>query len=248
MNSPEPKRRFTAVVDDYERYRPSYPEAALAWIEERADLRPGSRVVDLGCGTGISSRAFATRGLDVTGVEPNDEMRARAVAAGGGPRYVHGEAAATGLPERCADLVAAAQAFHWFDLPATQREARRVLRPGGRCAALWNLRASTPFLDEYEALLRRRSEEYAALRRPRETIAALKALSGVSGVEERWFRHSQAAALEAVLGRARSSSYVAHGVSDPAAFEAELSALFAKHARDGRVDFAYDTVVLLFIP
>lgn len=248
MTSRDPKTRFTAVADDYARYRPDYPAAAVEWIMERLGLAAGSRLVDLGCGTGIAARLFAARGLQVTAVDPNEEMLEKAREAAGGPRYLLGEAGATTLPDACADGALAAQAFHWFDLPRTQQELRRILKPGGRCAALWNLRASTPLLDAYEKLLRERSSEYASLRRPLQTIAELKELAGVSRVEENTFRHVLAADRRSFLGRARSSSYVAHGVSDRAAFDAALGALFDAHQKNGRVELAYDAVVLIFQP
>jgi SAM-dependent methyltransferase len=53
------------------------------------------------------------------------------------------------------DLVAAGQAFHWFDPKAARAEFLRVLKPGGRVALVWNLRrrTGTPFLETYERLL-----------------------------------------------------------------------------------------------
>jgi DNA-binding transcriptional LysR family regulator len=50
------------------------------------------------------------------------------------------------LPPASADLVAAAQALHWFDLPAAMREFARILVPEGRCCAFWHEREKTPFL------------------------------------------------------------------------------------------------------
>ncbi len=248
MNKTDPRARFSDVAGDYALYRPTYPSAAVDWIARRSGVPAGGRIVDLGCGTGISARLFAARGFSVTGVDPNEEMLARARAAGGGPRYVGGEAARTGLPDASADLATAAQAFHWFDLAATQRELRRLLVPSGRCAAFWNVRASTPLFDEYEALLRRLCPEYLRLPRPAGTIAALEALPGVSRIERADFTQEQSADREAFFGRVRSSSYVAHGVADRAAFDAELGELFERHARGGRVTLVYETKALLFRP
>jgi SAM-dependent methyltransferase len=146
----DPRRRFSRTVEEYRRYRPSYPEALVDWIV--AHLPARARVVDVGAGTGIFSRQLASRELEVIGVEPNADMRAVA-ERGGEARYVAGEAAALNLSSHSADLVVAAQAFHWFALAPTLAEWRRVARPDGWCGVVFNLRASTPFADAYQALL-----------------------------------------------------------------------------------------------
>jgi SAM-dependent methyltransferase len=234
----DPRERFTDTVEEYRRWRPGYPEALLDWI-----LAPGGvrTVVDLGAGTGISSRAIAARGVAVIGVEPNAAMRAAAEAEGGNVRYVQGDAEATGLPDAVADRVVSGQAFHWFRLDETLREIRRILRPDGAAVAFWNLRARTPFLDAYESLLRARSS-YPSVRRPSDVIAALRAQ--LPHAVEATFPNEQVLDWEGLHGRAWSSSYVAHGVSDAGAFDRELRALFDRFAVAGHVSFAYDTVAV----
>ncbi|HVS35210.1 MAG TPA: methyltransferase domain-containing protein, partial [Gemmataceae bacterium] len=78
-----PTGRFTGLSDLYAKYRPSYPEEAVDFIIRRCGLDSTTTLVDVGCGTGISSRLFAARGIPVIGVDPNDEMRSRAEASGG---------------------------------------------------------------------------------------------------------------------------------------------------------------------
>src|SRR4051794_7801884 len=76
-----PTTRFSDLADLYARHRPDYPGAALDFITGRGGLRAaGALLVDVGCGTGISARLFAARGVRVVGADPNDEMRARAQA------------------------------------------------------------------------------------------------------------------------------------------------------------------------
>lgn len=237
--------RFSETADLYDRYRPSYPPALLDWIVAECRLRPGDAVADLACGTGISTRLLAARGLDVVGIDPNEAMLERARAAGGA-RYLRGEANATGLPTGSQAAVSVAQAFHWFDVPNALREIGRVLRPGGRSCVYWNLRASSPFLDEYAALLAASSSEAEVMERPLRTIAALRAAPPVRDAREAEFAYRQSFDREGFFGRVFSSSYVQHGLADRSAFERELGELFDRHQTDAAVEFAYRTVAIGF--
>ena len=67
----DPRERFSSAADDYAKYRPDYPDELVAVCAEFAGLVAGADVVDIGCGTGISSRRFARHGYRVTGVDPN---------------------------------------------------------------------------------------------------------------------------------------------------------------------------------
>lgn len=241
----DPRQRFTTVAEDYERFRPSYPDAFVNWLFEDAGLEAGDRAADIGCGTGVSTRLLAKRGLSVVGVEPNEAMRAVAERLGG-PRYVSGQAESTGLEGGAFALVCAAQAFHWFRLDAALPEFSRLARPGARCAAFWNVRADTPFLRDYEALLRRRSTDYDCVPKPRETIESIA--GRVQDARRAAFPNLQKLGLQGLLGRARSASYVALGVSDRDAFESELCELFDRHEKNGVVDFAYETTALTWKP
>ncbi len=244
MTESDPRRRFSAVADVYARYRPSYPAGLVDWILHTAGAAPPATVADIGCGTGIATRLFAQRGLDVVGIDPNEEMLAKARSSGGAC-YIRGEAAATGLGVRSVDLAIAAQAFHWFDIPATLRELGRILRPGCWSAAFWNIRAlQGAFMEEYDALLRHWSQEYAVIESHEQTKEKIKIAPDVADSREAVFPLAQRLDHEGFLGRVNSSSYVIHGVADHAGFERALSSLFERHESAGMVELRYETVAI----
>lgn len=120
----------------------------LQWRKDAvrlADVRPGSRVVDLGCGTGdLTLEAAASTGPtgNVVGVDLSEGMlsvaRSKIAAAGVAHAEVRkGNAQETGLPDACADAVTMGWVLRNVgDRPAAYREVRRLLRPGGRFVVL----------------------------------------------------------------------------------------------------------------
>jgi SAM-dependent methyltransferase len=121
----------------YDRHRPSPPTALLEILMLVAQVERPGLVVDLGAGTGLSSRVWAERAAAVVGVEPNGSMVARARLATAAPnvRYVTAFAADTGMAAGSADIVTCAQAFHWMEPTGVLAEAARILTPGGVFAA-----------------------------------------------------------------------------------------------------------------
>lgn len=124
-------------AEHYDAYRPQPPSALADFLTQFAGIARPRLVVDLGSGTGLSTRIWEGRAEEVVGVEPNPEMRreaeARTVALGLDATvcYREGHAAHTGLPDGAADLVTCAQAFHWMEPTSTLAEVARLLRPGG---------------------------------------------------------------------------------------------------------------------
>ncbi len=126
---------MSSFAEDYDRYRPHPPEALLDLLVRFAGVERPALVVDLGSGTGLSTRAWAGCAERVVGVEPDERMRAVAEAGGGGAEYVAASASATGLPDGCADIATCSQSLHWMEPEPTFAEVGRILRRGGVFAA-----------------------------------------------------------------------------------------------------------------
>ncbi len=133
--------RFDGIAALYDSYRPQPPEALPEILVQLAGGRRPGLVVDLGSGSGLSTRLWAGWASRVIGVEPGEDMRRQAEARSGelppgaDVAYCAGTSDATGLPDGCADIVTASQALHWMVPGPTFAEAARILRPGGVFAA-----------------------------------------------------------------------------------------------------------------
>jgi len=106
-------------------------------LAENADLRPGRRALELGCGTGIFLEKVAARGASVTGIDLSADLLARCAARVKGTatvRLVRGNAMRMPFPDGAFDAVYGSSILHHLDLGAALSEVARVLRPGGRMA------------------------------------------------------------------------------------------------------------------
>jgi len=252
MSAPSsaPEQRFSDRVENYVRYRPSYPQEIIALLQREAALTPQSIIADVGSGTGISAEFFLRSGYSVHAVEPNREMRSAAERLlARYPRFhsVDGSAQATTLPDHSMDLIVAAQAFHWFNTPETRAEFTRILKPGGKIALIWNERKldATPFLVAFEQLLLTFGTDYTKIRHENIDTAALGAFfKGAYATHT--FAYEQHFDFEGLQGRLLSSSYApAAGQPRHEEMIAELRRIFDAHQVSGQVCFEYDTRVHL---
>lgn len=126
-------RRFSGFADHYDRYRPSPPAILAEAVAKFSGTSRPALVVDLGSGTGLSTRYWADKADQVIGCEPTPDMRtqAEAVTTASNVTYREGFSHQTGLAPGCADVVCCVQALHWMEPAATFAEAARILRPGG---------------------------------------------------------------------------------------------------------------------
>jgi SAM-dependent methyltransferase len=130
---------FDDAPELYDRVRPGYPPELFDDLERLAGLRAGSRVLELGPGTGQATAGLARRGYEVTAVEAGAglaQVARRRLAAFGRVRVVHAAFEAWPLPSRAFDAVVAATSFHWLDPAVRVAKAADALCPGGALAVI----------------------------------------------------------------------------------------------------------------
>lgn len=236
---------FTSLAEDYARYRPGYPAEMLDELTRVCGLTPDWAVADIGSGTGNLARLFLEPGHQVTGVEPNCEMREFAehlLAEYKAFRSLDGTAESIPIEANSVDLVAVGQALHWFDVDKARAEFRRILRPGGWVAVLWNDRRSdeSAFAQEYGALCRKWTDAQPALDQAPSIDTGVDRLFGSAVPHEAGFPHTMYFDLEGFLGRVRSSGFLPQpGTPGHAELTAQLTDLFARHQREGAVELLY---------
>lgn len=129
------KDHFSGVADAYAQARPEYPDALFDAIA--AVVPASAHVWEPGCGSGQATRGVAARFAHVHATEPSAKQLAQHWAQPGSDRVSlavePGEH--TTLADGSVQLVAVAQALHWFDRPRFFAECARVLAPGGVLAA-----------------------------------------------------------------------------------------------------------------
>jgi SAM-dependent methyltransferase len=129
--------RFSGFADTYDRFRPHPPLVLREVLLRLAQITAAHLVVDLGSGTGLSTRFWTTVAADVVGIEPSADMRNLAAqqTTAANVRYQAGYAHDTGVADAAADIVTCSQSLHWMEPHATFAECARILRTGGVFAA-----------------------------------------------------------------------------------------------------------------
>lgn len=136
-------KKFSGRAAAYTKGRPGYPQALFDCLYKDFSVSSQSVIADIGAGTGKFSKYLLERGSRVYLVEPNPDMLDIAEQELSGytnASFVNGTANATGLDDNSVHFITAAQAFHWFDAEEFKKECKRILKPDGRVALVWNTR------------------------------------------------------------------------------------------------------------
>lgn len=242
-----PTERFSDRVENYVKYRPSYPSEILGFLAKTFGLNSIWTIADIGSGTGILSKLFLDNGNVVYAVEPNREMRMAAehlLAAYPNFKSIQGQAEQTTLGDRSVDCITVGQAFHWFDRAKAKSEFTRILRPNGWVVLIWNDRRadSSPFLESYEELLETHATEYKAVKHRTVTAEEFHIFYDPGQIRLANFSNVQTFDFEGLLGRMLSSSYVPNaGQPGHREMLKALQELFNTHQVEGKVHIEYVT-------
>ena len=239
--------RFSDRVHDYVKSRPKYPTEVIDFLKTEIKLSALQIVADIGCGTGILAELFLKNGNLVYGVEPNAEMRQ---AAGSllshDPNFVltEGTAEDTKLADESVDLIAAGQAFHWFQRAQAKREFVRILKRGGHVVLLWNERDSDAdlFQRKYEELLQKYGKEYSRIDHRNLDTAVFEEFFEPQRYHLKTFPNFQILDFDGLKSRLVSSSYMpAEGQPNYEEMVSALRPLFHAFEQDNRVVLKYVT-------
>jgi SAM-dependent methyltransferase len=144
--------------------------------------------------------------------------------------WVDATAEHTTLPDASVDVVTAFQAWHWFDPDAVAAEARRILRPGGRLAIVYNERDERdPFTAAYGDLVRRYATDATEQRRSTAALGKAAGIDPALTVREE-FRNTHPLDRAGLHARARSTSYLPREGPEADALHARIDAIFDRFA------------------
>jgi SAM-dependent methyltransferase len=148
---------FNEVAVEYDRNRPTYPDALTDRACEMAGIGDRDRVLEIGCGTGQLTRSLLARGLRVTALEPGDQLirvAERNLKDAGTVEFVHARLEDTKLPRKRYEAVFSASAIHWVDPDLGWRKIADALAPNGTLALIqyFGLQEQRS-VDDQEALL-----------------------------------------------------------------------------------------------
>jgi len=212
------------VAEFYARFRRGYPEAVVARLAVALDLNVGSRVLDVGCGTGqltipLSARIRAALGVDVEPDMLRFARRAALDAGVGNVSWLLASDAELGVVsaltgEHVFDAATIGQALHWMDAPRLFRTLHRLVRPGGGVAVITNgepqwlldtgwSRALRAHLEAWlgQPLTARWGTDRDAQRAYREALAN----AGFGRIEETTVEHREALPFDALVGSVYSA-------------------------------------------
>ncbi|KAF5330601.1 hypothetical protein D9619_005731 [Psilocybe cf. subviscida] len=212
----------TGTNELYDRIRPTYQPFALDYIRDSIKEQGPLKIVEIGAGTGIFTRAILAdqewnkRLQTLKAIEPSEGMREVFVSKVVDPRIscAHGTFDDTGVEDGWADLVVIAQAFHWCpDYDKASAEFARVLKPNGIVAFIWNLedRDGAQWVAQLRDLIEEHEQGTPQFRHGywRATFVTPSYKAHFESPQEENWSYTIAGSKEGAVDRASSKSYVA---------------------------------------
>ncbi|MEO4053951.1 class I SAM-dependent methyltransferase [Solibacillus sp. CAU 1738] len=249
----KPTNKFTGKAQHYEAGRPSYAQALLDSVYTNYGLTSQSVIADIGSGTGKLTKQLLQRGSRVIAVEPNDDMRNTAqqeLQQYTTLQIVKGSDAATTLPNESVDAITVAQAFHWFDPTAFQKECARILKPKGRVFLIWNMRDEKAAINKetYAIFKKYCPDFYGFSGGIQQEDASIATFFNNNFVVEK-YPNPLYFTKETFLQRCLSGSYsLKKGDPQFEAYINELTGLFEKFAINDVVEVSNDSVAYIGTP
>lgn len=129
--------RFSGFAHRYNNYRPTPPIILTKILPIIANIQTPRLLVDLGCGTGLSTRLWIDHVKHIVGIDPSMDMlkEARVQSSTKNVDYLRSVSSHIALPEGCTDIITCSQSLHWMEPSSTYNEVSRILHPGGVFAA-----------------------------------------------------------------------------------------------------------------
>lgn len=137
----ELRETFNKSEENYDRYRPGYPEELFNDIISYSGLKEDSTVIEVGTGTGQATFPFILKGCNVTGIELGDrlsEYTRKKYSDYENFNIITGDFCNVELLSGSCDLIFSATAFHWLPFEEAVRRVKKALCPGGTFALFWN--------------------------------------------------------------------------------------------------------------
>lgn len=243
------KKRFSDRVQDYVKYRPSYPKEIIPFLEKTIHLTTESIIADIGSGTGFLTKIFLDYGNKVYGIEPNPDMRSA------GEKFlekyksftsISGSSEQTNLSDKSVDIITAAQAYHWFDKDLAKIEFQRILKDSDNpnIVLIWNTRnLSSNFNKNLESIVRKYSYDYEKVSHTENKEKRENRFFDTEFNKE-VFKNKQVLDYTSLEGRLLSASYMIKKTDTQyAIFQKELKQLFETYQVNEKITIDYDTEV-----
>lgn len=132
---------FNQMVDYYDIYRPGYPKDIINAIIKKANLVAGSKLLEIGSGSGKATEQFTGNGFEMLCIDPGVDLvkRGNERFKGNSIKFIVSRFEDYSAPPEYFDVIISAQAFHWIPLPDGYEKCAGTLKNKGHLAPFWNI-------------------------------------------------------------------------------------------------------------